>query len=72
MTGRFMPPDACTSWGTTMAGIIRDEAVYNPERLCRRLRDEPVPACCSGASDPGSWGKEYARWLDNYDKMAGG
>src|SRR5215468_7021173 len=61
--------------GTTMAGIIRDEARldtsrgfvggYEMETLSLGL---PFLAAFL---DPGAWGTDYAWWLDNYDKMAG-
>ena len=61
--------------GTTMAGIIQDEAVHNPERgFVGGFEMETLSLglpFMAAFLDPGSWGKEYAWWLDNYDKMAG-
>jgi choline dehydrogenase-like flavoprotein len=61
--------------GTTMAGIIQDEAGHNPERgFVGGFEMETLSLglpFMAAFLDPGSWGKEYAWWLDNYDKMAG-
>src|SRR6185312_5887429 len=61
--------------GTTMAGIIQDEAAHNPERgFVGGFEMETLSLglpFMAAFLDPGSWGKEYAWWLDNYDRMAG-
>ena len=61
--------------GTTMAGIIQDEAAHNPERgFVGGFEMETLSLglpFMAAFLDPGSWGKEYAGWLDDYDRMAG-
>ncbi len=78
MTGSVyaeMPEEVHMYRGTTMAGIVSDEAVldtsrgfaggYELETLSLGLPFMPA------FLDPGAWGKEYASALDNYRFMAG-
>jgi choline dehydrogenase-like flavoprotein len=61
--------------GTTMAGIIRDEAKYDPKRgfvggyeMETLLLGLPFMAAFL---DPGAWGRSFTSALDRYDHMAG-
>jgi choline dehydrogenase-like flavoprotein len=61
--------------GTTMAGIIQDESVHNPERgfvggyeLETLALGLPFMAAFL---DPGAWGREFTTALDGYENMAG-
>ena len=61
--------------GTTMAGIIQDEAVHRPERgfvggyeLETLSLGLPFMAAFL---DPGGWGRDFSSALDMYDHMAG-
>ena len=61
--------------GTTMAGIIQDEAVHRPERgfvggyeLETLSLGLPFMAAFL---DPGAWGRDFSSALDMYDHMAG-
>ena len=61
--------------GTTMAGIIQDEARHDPERgfvggyeLETLSLGLPFMAAFL---DPGSWGKEFAYMMDHYANLAG-
>jgi choline dehydrogenase-like flavoprotein len=61
--------------GTTMAGIIQDESVHNPERgfvggyeLETLSLGLPFMAAFL---DPGAWGREFTTALDGYENMAG-
>jgi choline dehydrogenase-like flavoprotein len=61
--------------GTTMAGIIRDEAGNNPKRgfvggyeLETLALGVPFMAAFL---DPGGWGEEFGWWMDNYANLAG-
>lgn len=61
--------------GTTMAGVIRDEAGHNPSRgfvggyeLETLSLGLPFMAAFL---DPGAWGREFTSAIDGYDKMAG-
>ena len=61
--------------GTTMAGVIRDEAGHKPERgfvggyeLETLSLGLPFMAAFL---DPGAWGREFTSAMDGYDKMAG-
>ena len=61
--------------GTTMAGIIMDEAKYNPKRgfvggYELETLSLGVPFMAAFL-DPGSWGREFTTALDSYDHMAG-
>jgi choline dehydrogenase-like flavoprotein len=61
--------------GTTMAGIITDESVHNPDRgfvggyeMETLFLGLPFMAAFL---DPGAWGAEFAANMDAYDHMAG-
>ncbi|MXQ10888.1 GMC family oxidoreductase [Microvirga makkahensis] len=61
--------------GTTMAGIVRDEADHRPDRgfvggyeLETLSLGLPFMAAFL---DPGSWGREFTTALDSYENMAG-
>ncbi len=61
--------------GTTMAGIVQDEAVHNPKRgfvggyeLETLSLGLPFMAAFL---DPGAWGREFTTALDSYENMAG-
>ncbi len=61
--------------GTTMAGIIRDEAGHNPKRgfvggyeLETLSLGVPFRAAFL---DRGGWGEEFGWWMDNYANLAG-
>ena len=61
--------------GTTMAGIIMDEAKYDPKRgfvggYELETLSLGVPFMAAFL-DPGSWGREFTTALDSYDHMAG-
>ncbi len=61
--------------GTTMAGIIRDEAGNNPKRgfvggYELETLSLGVPFMAAFL-DPGGWGEEFAWWMDNYANLAG-
>jgi choline dehydrogenase-like flavoprotein len=61
--------------GTTMAGIVQDEARHDPKRgfvggyeLETLSLGLPFMAAFL---DPGAWGREFTSALDGYDRMAG-
>ncbi|WP_264210564.1 GMC family oxidoreductase [Leisingera thetidis] len=61
--------------GTTMAGIIQDEAVHDPSRgfvggyeLETLALGLPFMAAFL---DPGAWGREFTTAIDHYENMAG-
>ena len=61
--------------GTTMAGIIQDESINDPSRgfvggyeLETLALGVPFMAAFL---DPGAWGADFTRAMDNYDHMAG-
>jgi choline dehydrogenase-like flavoprotein len=61
--------------GTTMAGIVQDEARHDPSRgfvggyeLETLALGLPFMAAFL---DPGAWGREFTSALDGYDRMAG-
>ena len=61
--------------GTTMAGIIMDEAKYDPKRgfvggYELETLSLGVPFMAAFL-DPGAWGREFTTALDSYDHMAG-
>jgi choline dehydrogenase-like flavoprotein len=70
-----MPEPVHMYRGTTMAGIVSDEAVFDTSRgfaggyelETLSLGLPFMPAFL----DPGAWGREYASALDNYRNMAG-
>ena len=61
--------------GTTMAGVIRDEAGFDPERGFvggYELETLSIGLPFMAAFlDPGAWGREFTSAIDGYDKMAG-
>lgn len=61
--------------GETMAGIIADESVHDPSRgFVGGYYMETIslgPAFLASFIDPGNWGEDLTRWIDNYDKLAG-
>lgn len=61
--------------GTTMAGIVRDEAHHKPERgfvggYEMETLSLGVPFMAAFL-DPGGWGRGFTSALDGYDRMAG-
>ena len=61
--------------GTTMAGIIQDESVHNTKRgfaggYEMETLSLGVPFMAAFL-DPGTWGEEFAWWMDHYTNMAG-
>jgi choline dehydrogenase-like flavoprotein len=61
--------------GTTMAGIIRDEAVHNTKRgfaggYEMETLSLGVPFMAAFL-DPGAWGEDFAWWMDHYTNIAG-
>ena len=61
--------------GTTMAGIVRDEAVHNPARgFVGGYEMETISLgvpFMAAFLNPGGWGREFTSALDSYDRMAG-
>jgi len=61
--------------GTTMAGIIRDEALHDPKRGFAggyELETIALGVPFSAAFlDPGAWGADFTWWLDHYVNLAG-
>ncbi|ACK50589.1 glucose-methanol-choline oxidoreductase [Methylocella silvestris BL2] len=61
--------------GTTMAGIVRDEAPHNPARgFSGGYEFETISVglpFMAAFLDPGAWGREFASALDSYQNMAG-
>jgi choline dehydrogenase-like flavoprotein len=61
--------------GTTMAGIITDEAKYDPKRgFVGGYEMETLSLglpFMAAFLDPGAWGREFSTALDSYDHMAG-
>lgn len=61
--------------GTTMAGIIQDEAKHKPERgFVGGYEMETLSLglpFLAAFLNPGDWGKEFTGDLDNYENMAG-
>ena len=61
--------------GTTMAGIIQDEAVHDTKRgfaggYEMETLSLGVPFMAAFL-DPGAWGEDFAWWMDHYTNMAG-
>jgi len=61
--------------GTTMAGIVRDEARHDPSRgfvggYELETLSLGVPFMAAFL-DPGGWGSDFAWWMENYTKLAG-
>ena len=61
--------------GTTMAGIIRDEAVHNPKRGFAGGYEMETLALglpfMAAFLNPGDWGADFAWYMENYANMAG-
>jgi choline dehydrogenase-like flavoprotein len=61
--------------GTTMAGIVRDEAAFKPERgFVGGYEIETLSLglpFMAAFLDPGAWGAEFAHKMEQYPKMAG-
>jgi len=61
--------------GTTMAGIITDESVNDPDRgFVGGYEMETVsigPAFTAAFLNPGAWGREFSAAMDSYTNMAG-
>ena len=69
-------PQPVKMWrGTTMAGIVRDEARHDPSRgfvggYELETLSLGVPFMAAFL-DPGAWGREFASAMDGYENMAG-
>ncbi len=61
--------------GETMAGIVADEAKYDPSRgFVGGFYFETLslgPAFLASFLEPGSWGREFTSWMDAYANIAG-
>jgi choline dehydrogenase-like flavoprotein len=61
--------------GTTMAGVVQDEAKYDPKRgFVGGYEFETISlgiAFMAAFLDPGAWGREFTTALDSYENMAG-
>ncbi len=61
--------------GTTMAGIVRDEARHDPKRgFAGGYELETLSLgipFMAAFLDPGGWGSEFAWWMDHYTNLAG-
>jgi choline dehydrogenase-like flavoprotein len=61
--------------GTTMAGIVRDEARHDPKRgFVAGYEFETISLglpFMAAFLDPGAWGREFTTALDSYENMAG-
>jgi len=72
----IMPGEVNLHRGTQMAGIIKDESVYNPKRgFVAGYELETLPAFgmpgFPSFVKPGGWGREYARDIEAYRNAAG-
>lgn len=61
--------------GTTMAGIIRDEARHDTKRGFAGGYEMETLALgvpfMAAFLDPGAWGEDFAWWMDHYTNLAG-
>jgi choline dehydrogenase-like flavoprotein len=61
--------------GTTMAGIVRDEAKHDPKRGFAGGYEMETLALgipfMAAFLNPGGWGSEFAEYMDNYTRLAG-
>jgi choline dehydrogenase-like flavoprotein len=61
--------------GTTMAGIIRDEAGHDTKRGFAGGYEMETLALgvpfMAAFLDPGAWGEDFAWWMDHYTNLAG-
>jgi choline dehydrogenase-like flavoprotein len=69
-------PEPVRMWrGTTMAGIVQDEAHNDPSRgFVGGYELETLSLGLSFMAaflDPGAWGREFARKMETYERMAG-
>jgi choline dehydrogenase-like flavoprotein len=69
-------PEPVRIWrGTTMAGIVQDEAKHDPSRgFVGGYEMETLSLglpFMAAFLDPGAWGREFTSALDGYDRMAG-
>jgi choline dehydrogenase-like flavoprotein len=69
-------PEPVRMWrGTTMAGIVQDEARHDPSRgFVGGYEFETLSLglpFMAAFLDPGAWGREFTSAMDGYDKMAG-
>jgi len=72
----IMPGRVNFERGTQMAGIIKDEAGFNPKRgFAGGYEIETLPGFgLAGLATnlvPGAWGRDYARIMEMYDHFAG-
>ena len=69
-------PEPVRMWrGTTMAGIVQDEAKHDPSRGFVGGYEMETLALglpfMAAFLDPGAWGREFTSALDGYENMAG-
>jgi choline dehydrogenase-like flavoprotein len=69
-------PEPVRMWrGTTMAGIVQDEARHDPSRgFVGGYEMETLSLglpFMAAFLDPGAWGREFTSAIDGYDRMAG-
>ena len=69
-------PEPVRMWrGTTMAGIVQDEAHHDPSRgFVGGYELETVSLglpFMAAFLDPGAWGRQFARKMETYETMAG-
>ena len=69
-------PEPVKMWrGTTMAGIVQDEAHHDPSRgFAGGYELETLSLglpFMAAFLDPGAWGREFARKMETYENMAG-
>ncbi len=69
-------PEPVKMWrGTTMAGIVQDEAHHDPSRgFAGGYELETLSLglpFMAAFLDPGAWGREFARKMETYEHMAG-
>ncbi len=61
--------------GTTMAGIIEDESIYNPKRgFVGGYKMETISLGIpfyAAFLDPGTYGENFTKFLDNYENTSG-
>jgi choline dehydrogenase-like flavoprotein len=78
MTGSvygFFPNEVHMYRGTTMAGIVEDEAINDPKRgFVGGYHMETISLglpFMAAFLDPGAWGREFTDMLDQYSRTAG-
>src|SRR4051794_14691426 len=72
----IMPGRVNFERGTQMAGIVKDEAGFNPKRgFAGGYEIETLPgfglAGLATNLEPGAWGRKYAQTMEMYDHFAG-